>query len=157
MAELTINSTDVIVHLSALEALGAWRREIRVPIDCLRMVHVEESPLSGVTLLRLPGVAWPGAFALGSRRHGGQREFVAVRASQPAVVLDAQGTVWDRVVVSHPDAVDVAAELAAVLLGRGPGNHSHGPCEQPKRQRNRRGGRSGSGMTLERAGVGAGV
>ena len=120
MAELTINSNDVIVHLSALEALGAWRREIRVPIDCLRMVHVEQSPLVGMSLLRLPGVAWPGAFALGSRRSGGQREFVAVRASQPAVVLDAQGTIWDRVVVSHPDAVDIAAELAAVLLGRGP-------------------------------------
>ena len=153
MAELTINSNDVIVHLSALEALGAWRREIRVPIDCLRMVHVEQSPLVGMSLLRLPGVAWPGAFALGSRRSGGQREFVAVRASQPAVVLDAQGTIWDRVVVSHPDAVDIAAELAAVLLGRGPGNH--GQCDPSKRQRPRRGGHNG--LTLERAGVGAGV
>lgn len=155
MAELTINSTDVIVHLSALEALGAWRREIRVPIDCVRMVHVEQSPLAGVALLRLPGVAWPGAFALGSRRSGGQREFVAVRAGQPAVVLDAEGTLWDRVVVSHPDAVDIAAELAAVLLGRGPGNH--GQCGSPRRLRPRRNGSGRSGLTLDRAGAGTGA
>ena len=55
--------------------------------------------------------------------------------------------------VSHPDAVDLAAELAAILLGRGPGNH--GQCDPSKRQRPRRGGRNG--LTLERAGVGAGV
>jgi hypothetical protein len=155
MAELTISGNDVIVHLSALEALGAWRREIRVPIDCLQMVHVEQSPLVGMPLLRLPGVAWPGAFALGSRRHGGQREFVAVRASQPAVVLDAQGALWDRVVVSRPDAVDVAAELAAVLLGRGPGNH--GQCNSPRRPRTRRNSGGRNGLPLERARVGAGV
>jgi hypothetical protein len=155
MAELTVDNNDVIVHLSALEALGAWRREIRVPVDCLRMVHVEQRPLVGLSLLRLPGVAWPGVFALGSRRSGGQREFVAVRASQPAVVLEAQGATWDRLVISHPDAVDVAAELAALLLGRGPGNH--GQCDSPGRQRPRRGTGGRNGLTLERVGVGAGA
>jgi hypothetical protein len=46
---------------------------------------------------------------------------VAGRARQAAVVLDAEGCSWDRVVVSHRDAVELAAELAAVLLARG--NH----------------------------------
>ena len=97
MAELTINSNDVIVHLSALEALGAWRREIRVPIDCVRMVHVEQNPLVGMSLLRLPGVAWPGAFVVGSRRSRGQREFVLYGlASQPWCWMHEgqSGTEW---------------------------------------------------------------
>jgi hypothetical protein len=121
MAELTVDTSEVVVRLSPLEALAAWRREVSVPIDCLKMVHVEQSPLEVVTLYRLRGTSWPGSFALGSRRRNGLREFVAVRARQPAVVLDAQGCNWDRVVVSHRDAVGLAAELAALLLARG--NH----------------------------------
>jgi hypothetical protein len=121
MAELTVGSSEVVVRLSALEALTVWRREVSVPIECLKMVHVEQSPLDSVTLFGLRGAAWPGSFALGSRRRGGRREFVAVRARQAAVVLDAQGCNWDRVVVSQPDAVELAAQLAALLLGRG--NH----------------------------------
>jgi len=121
MAELKVGTSEVVVHLNALEAFVVWRREVSVPIECLKMVHVEQSPLNSVTLFRLPGASWPGSFALGSRRRDGRHEFVAVRAHLPAVVLDAQGCAWDRVVVSHRDAVELAAELAALLLARG--NH----------------------------------
>jgi hypothetical protein len=48
-----------------------------------------------------------------------------VRAGRPAVVLEAEGAAWDRVVVSDSRAVDVAAELASLLLGRAPGR-GHG-------------------------------
>jgi hypothetical protein len=121
MAELTVGTSEVVVRLSALEALAVWRREISVPIACLKMVQVDQSPLDSVTLLRFRGASWPRLFALGSLRRDGRREFVAVRARQAAVVLDAQGCGWDRVVVSHRDAVELAAELAALMLGRG--NH----------------------------------
>ncbi|MGD0810753.1 MAG: hypothetical protein ABSA91_13765 [Acidimicrobiales bacterium] len=121
MAELTVDTSEVVVRLSTLEALAAWRRQVSVPIDCLKMVHVEQSPLGSVTLSRLRGASWPGSFAFGSRRRDGRREFVAVRARQAAVVLDAQGCSWDRIVVSHRDAVELAAQLAALLLARG--NH----------------------------------
>ena len=67
---------------------------------------------------RLPGLSWPGAFVFGSRRRRGRKEFVAARAGLPAVVLEAEGGEWDRVVVSHLKAVEMAAELAALLLGR---------------------------------------
>ncbi len=137
MARLTVEQLDVVVRLETLEGLAAWRRQLRVPLGCVRMVHVEEAPLARLSLWRLPGLAWPGRFAVGSRTRHGVREFVAVRAGQPAIVLDAEGARWDRLVVSHPEAVNVAAELAALLLGRGPGsrhgsqlsraNHQHGP------------------------------
>jgi hypothetical protein len=121
MAHITVDLNDVVVHLTAPEAAAAWRRSVRVPISCLRMVHVEESPLTGLSSWRLPGLACPGVFVVGSRRRRGQREFAAVRAGYPAVVLDAEGGPWDRLVVSDPRAVQVAAELASLLLGRSPG------------------------------------
>lgn len=121
MADLKVEGTDVIVHLSALEALMAMRRDLRLPVGDVRMVHVEESPLVGLHQCRLPGVSWPGRFTVGSCHRDGRREFAVAYAHTPAVVLDAGGAGWDRIVVSHPDAVTIAAELAALLLGRGPG------------------------------------
>jgi hypothetical protein len=121
MAHITVDLNDVVVHLSALETAAAWRRSVCLPISALRMVHVEERPLAGLPRWRLPGMACPGFFVIGSRRHEGLREFAAVRAGRPAVVLDAEGAEWDRLVVSDPSAVAIAAELASLLLGRAPG------------------------------------
>jgi hypothetical protein len=154
MAQLEVKADDVIVHLSRVEALAACRREVRVPVRCVTMVHVEESPMAVVSLLRLPGLAWPGAFAYGSRRQHGCHEFVVVRAGLPAVVLDARGAVWDRVVVSHRDAVEIAAELASLLLGRGPGHRGNGDNGNGGRDRRRHSRELGaSGLTLERMGA----
>jgi hypothetical protein len=159
MAKVEINANDVVVHLSRVEAVAACRREVRVPVRHLTMVHVEESPLAVVSLLRMPGLAWPGAFVFGSRRRDGRREFVVVRAGLAAVVLEAEGALWDRVVVSHPDAVDIAAELAALLLSRGPGktghgDHTNGDRTNGRREKRRRARQVGpSGLTLDRAGV----
>ena len=123
MAHITVDLTDVVVHLTAAEAIAACRRSVKVPMSALRMVHVEESPLVGLARWRLPGLACPGLFVIGSRRRHGQRGFAAVRAGRPAVVLDAEGAAWDRVVVSDARAVETAAELASLLLGRAPGHH----------------------------------
>lgn len=121
MAHITVDLNDVVVHLTALETVAAWRRSVRVPITALRMVHVEELPLAGLSRWRWPGLACPGVFVVGSRRRQGRREFAAVHSGHPAVVLDAEGAAWDRVVVSDARAVEIAADLASLLLGRAPG------------------------------------
>ncbi len=121
MADLRAELTDVVIRLDLAEALLAGRRQLRVPLSALRMVHVEEEPMRDIALLRFPGLCWPGSFAVGTARRGRLREFAAVRAGRPAVVLDIEGGAWDRVVVSVPNAVGTAAELAALLLGRNPG------------------------------------
>jgi hypothetical protein len=172
MAELSANRNDVVVILAGLEALAGCRREVRVPVRYLTMVHVEQAPMTTVSLFRFPGVAWPGAFAFGTRRRGGRREFAAVRAGVPAVVLEAEDTLWNRVVVSHRDAVEIAADLAALLLGRGPSGRGHGDrangtgangtgangtganSNGDRRRRSRQNG--ASGLTLDRSGVRAG-
>jgi hypothetical protein len=121
MADLTLDGSDVVVRLSAAEAVLAWRREVRVPIAQLKMVRVEESPLSGLSRWRLPGVYWPGSLAVGRARCAKGNEFAVAYAGHPAVVLEAEGGTWQRLVVSHKQATAIAAEVAALLLGRGPG------------------------------------
>jgi len=126
MAEVTLDGGDVVVRLDALEALVTFRRRLRVPLASLRMVQVDDQPMSGLSLRRVPGLSWPRAFAIGSCRRNGRREFAAVHAKSPAVVLDVEGARWDRLVVSQPDASQVAAELAALLLARGPAKPGKG-------------------------------
>jgi hypothetical protein len=126
MADLSFDDGDVVVRLSHLETALAWRREVRVPLAQLRMVHVKDSPLDGLSPWRLPGLSWPGAFAVGTGRCPAGREFAAVYAGRPAVVLEAEGGEWQRVVVSHQEAKAVAAQVAAALLSRGPGGQREG-------------------------------
>lgn len=121
MANLSFDGGDVVVRLSPIERVLTWHREVRVPIAELRMVHIEEAPLVGLSPWRFPGLAWPGSFAVGSGHCPSGREFAAAYAGRPAVVLETEGGEWQKVVVSDPDAVAIAAKLAAALLGRGPG------------------------------------
>lgn len=121
MAELVLRHNEVVVRLGPMEALAACRRQLRVPFSDLRMVQVREDPLEGLAWFRLPGFFWPGVCAVGTARRGGRREFAAAHAGQSAVVLDVEGGRWDRLVVTCPDAVGIAAELAVLLLERGPG------------------------------------
>ena len=126
MADLRVDGNDIVVTLNVAEALVALRREVRVPLRYLRMVHVEESPLAGLTPWRLPGLWCPGTLTVGCARFAGGREFAAAYAGQPAVVLDADEGSWQRVVVSHRDAAAIAADLAGLLLSRGPGGRGPG-------------------------------
>jgi hypothetical protein len=124
MAELKLEGDKLVVRLNLGEAFLAWRRELKVPLAQLRMVRVEERPFEGLALCRLPGLVWPGALAVGACRRGGLREFAAVHAGRPALVLDVEGGRWDRLVHSHPQAAQLAADLAAMLLARGPSRPS---------------------------------
>ncbi|HUB69055.1 MAG TPA: hypothetical protein VL984_01400 [Acidimicrobiales bacterium] len=130
MAEIRVEDGDVVVKLAALESLASLRKQLRIPLTSLRMVQVDESPMAGRCLWRAPGLSWPGTFAIGACRRGGRREFAAVRAHVPAVVLDVEGTTWDRVVISDRDASSKAADLAGMLLGRGPGRPGHKPGQK---------------------------
>jgi hypothetical protein len=126
MAYLKTDGNAVVVTLNAAEALVALRREVRIPFECLRMVHVEQSPLKTLTFWRLPGMSCPGAFVIGCARIPAGREFAAAHAGQPAIVIDAEGGTWQRVVVSHPDAVALASDIAGLLLGQGLGGTPRG-------------------------------
>lgn len=118
MAYLKTDGNAVVVTLNAPEALVALRREVRIPFGCLRMVHVEQSPLETLGFWRLPGISCPGAFVIGCARVPAGREFAAAYAGQPAVVIDAEGGTWQRVVVSHPGALRLASDIAGLLLGQ---------------------------------------
>lgn len=104
MADLTVEGRDLIVRLSSLEKLGAFRGDVRVPVSAVQAVRVSDRPWSELRGLRAPGTGVPGLISLCTRRGRGFRDFAAVYRRQPAVVVECSGAAFDRLVISRPDA-----------------------------------------------------
>jgi hypothetical protein len=114
MAELRVNGTELVVTLSELERLGAFRGDIRVPLTAVRAVRVADEPRPELRGVRAPGTGIPGIIALGARRGEGH-DFAAVYHDRPAVVVELEGATFDRLVISvdNPDATAAAIRAAA--------------------------------------------
>jgi len=115
MAELRLDGTDLVVRLSALEKLGAVRGDVRVPLRAITTVRVSDEAWSELRGVRAPGTGIPGVISLCTRRGKGVRDFAAVYGHGPAVVVDASGADFDRLVVSDARAAQTAREIEQVL------------------------------------------
>ena len=98
MARLIIDGPDLVVGLSWLEKLGAFRGDVRVPLRAVRS----------------PGTGVPGVIALGTRHYAGGRDFAALRGRGPAVRVDLDGqSTFARLVVSVRDTRSTVAAIHA--------------------------------------------
>jgi hypothetical protein len=111
MAKLVVDGPDLVVRLSPLEKLGAFRGDVRVPLRTVRSVYVEPDPYSALRGIRAPGTGIPGVIALGTRRFPGGEDFAAVEGGGPAVRVDLADAKFGRLVVSVPDPERTVAEI----------------------------------------------
>jgi len=114
MAELRIGAGGLVVELSELEKIGAFRGDVRVPLTAVRDVRVAEDPRLELRGMRAPGTGFPGVIALGSRRGQGH-DFAAVYRNRPAVVVDLDGAEFDRLVITVPDPESTAAAVRTAV------------------------------------------
>jgi len=115
MATLRREGADVVVRLNDLEKAGALRGDVRVPAAAVREVRVTANPFRELRGIRAPGTGIPGVIALGTWRGGGGKDFVAVYRGGPAVVVELDGAVYRRLIVSAHDAPAVAEALREPL------------------------------------------
>jgi hypothetical protein len=119
MATLTVDGNHLVVLLSALEKIGALRRNISVPLASVRVVRVSDTPWSELRGIRVPGTGLPGVISLGTRRGPGIRDFTAVYGRRPALVVEMTGASFDRLVVTCADAAEAAARAADINRASG--------------------------------------
>lgn len=112
MATFTIESETLTVHLSRAEKVAALRGDVRVPRSAVTGVTVEPDGLAAVRGIRAPGLAIPARTKIGTWRGRGHRAFVCVRSGEPAVRITLSGTGDDELLVSTPEANDIAQHLA---------------------------------------------
>jgi hypothetical protein len=110
MAELRVEGSELVVAMSELEKLGAFRGDVRLPLSAVRAVRVAESPRSELRGIRAPGTGIPGIIALGARRGEGH-DFAAVYHDRPAVVVELDGATFDRLVISADDPDETASSI----------------------------------------------
>ena len=117
MARLEIDGDDLVLRLSTLEKLGAFRGDVRVPLSDVRDVTITDDPFREGRGLRAPGTGWPGRIALGTfrRRHG--HEIYAFYRRRPAVVVALRGTRPGRLIVTVEDPQAVADRIRAAAPG----------------------------------------
>jgi hypothetical protein len=118
VAQIHVQGSDLVVRLSLMEKAGAFHGDVRIPLAAVRAVRVAEDPWTELRGIRAPGTGVPGVIALGTRLGGGTRDFAAVYSHTPAVVVDAAGAPFDRLVISSAHAVqDVMRINAAAGAG----------------------------------------
>lgn len=116
MAHLVVEgraeARTVVVRLSWWEALVARRRAVRVPVSEVRATGVEPDWWRAMRGTPVTGRCRPGRFCVGERAHPSGRDFVAVRAGVPTVIVDLRHPVpFVRLAVSVPDAGEAARTL----------------------------------------------
>lgn len=111
----------LVVRLSWWEALLARRRAVRVPLSEVRETAVEPDWWRALRGDPVSGRCRPGRFCVGEREHWNGRDFVAVRAGLPTVLVDLWHPVpYVRLAVSVRDAEEAAHQLRR-LAGRDEG------------------------------------
>ena len=115
MASFDLKDNDLVIKLSPLEKLGALRGDVRIPLAAIREVRVSDDAWSELRGFEHQGPASRGIISLGRRRGPGVVDFAAVYGKQPAVVAEADGAPFDRLVVSCSDAANQAARITEAL------------------------------------------
>ena len=106
MAALIVDGADLLVRLSPLEKLGAFRGDVRVELRAVRDLRAIDDLWPELRGIRAPGTGIPGVIALGTRRGGGNKDFAAVYGRRPGIVVDLVRAPFSRLVVSCRDPQD---------------------------------------------------
>ncbi|MGA5386836.1 hypothetical protein [Streptomyces pseudogriseolus] len=112
VVERDADGGTVVVRLAWWEALLARRRVVRVPRAWVAATGVEPDWWRAMRGTPVVGRCRPGRFCVGEREHRRGRDFVAVRAGVPVLVLDLRPAApFARLAVSVPDAGEAARAL----------------------------------------------
>lgn len=116
MAELTVDGTDLVLHLHGVEKAEGVHGDIRVPLSAVTAVRVVDSAWHGeLRGVRAPGTGVPSVIAVGTRRGGFGKDFAAVHGKGPAIVIELEGAEYGRLVLTANDAEAMAAPVRAAL------------------------------------------
>jgi hypothetical protein len=114
VAELTVDGTDLVLHLHGVEKAEGVHGDIRVPLSAVTAVRVVDSAWDGVLRgVRAPGTGVPNVIAVGTRRGGFGKDFAAVHGKGPAIVVELEGAEYGRLVLTADGAEAMAAAVRA--------------------------------------------
>ncbi len=115
MAELGIEQQSdervLTLRLTTGEKVAALHGDLTAPLSAVRHVEVVPDALAATKGLRAPGLALPGSRKIGTWRSKGHKMFVVARRGEPAVRVELEGQPYATLLVSSPDAPQVARRI----------------------------------------------
>ena len=115
MAELQLESAELVLHLTGEEKAEAVHGDLRVPLSALRGVEVldDAHAWTGIGVGFKVGMRVPGVATVATVRGHDEKMFVAVHGDTPrGVRVYLEGAPWDEWIVGCADPEAVAATLA---------------------------------------------
>jgi hypothetical protein len=119
VAQLLVDGTDLVVHLTVREKIAGFHADIRVPLTAIRSTSVPQYPYVSLRGWRMAGIALPGKIAVGTRKHGGGFDFTCVHKQERAVQIDVTSGRFSRFVISVPDHLDAQDEADRIADAAG--------------------------------------
>ncbi|MEV0128421.1 hypothetical protein AB0H83_08135 [Dactylosporangium sp. NPDC050688] len=111
MATATVDNEFLAIELTTAEHVLALHGDVRVPRAAITEVELLPDGYAAARGLRAPGLQIPKRRLLATMWTRKGREFVAVRGGEPAVRVTLRDQRWVAVLVSTPQAADLAARL----------------------------------------------
>src|SRR6202142_741705 len=102
--------------MSEVERFEALHSDVRVPMTAVRTVRAVDDAWPELRGIRAPGTGLPGVIAVGTRRGSFGKDFAVGHGGERAVVVELQGAAYSPLIVTTPDADNVAATIQGHLM-----------------------------------------
>lgn len=120
MATVEVTPQAVKVHLTGIDQLRSWTRNLTIPLE-----HIEDVEYDPQTVKReldafwtetyIPGTHLPGGSLAGSYSEHGQRIFWDVHHPERAVMINLAHDKYDKVIVEVSDPQETLQKITSVL------------------------------------------
>lgn len=111
MANISIDGTDLVVEMEALEKLWSFKSRLVIPLANVRGATADPGIAADPKGLRAPGTNVPGVVTAGTFHQDGERVFWNIRDGARAVVISLADERYARLVVE----VDEPATTVALI------------------------------------------
>ena len=112
MPSITVDETDLVVTLEPSEKRWGLLANLRVPLSSVSAVEVVVDGRRAVRGIRAPGLGGTQRL-IGTWRASGDKQYVCVRRSQPAVKVTVERQKFRTILIGSDDAEGVADEIRA--------------------------------------------
>ncbi|MFL6048676.1 MAG: hypothetical protein ACJ738_02780 [Gaiellales bacterium] len=112
MAELQIEESELVLHLSSVEKTEGLHGDVRLPLSAVTSARSVDDLWQELRGMRAPGTGVPGTLAVGTWQGGFGKDFAVVHGHGPGVVVEVAGEEYARLLVSMADADVIATHLA---------------------------------------------
>ena len=103
MATISIDASELTVHVQGLDKLWALKSQLTVPLTHVRGATVDAGIGHEPKGLRGPGAHVPGVIVAGTFHHDGQRVFWDVHNTAKAIVIELNDDTYQRLIIEVTD------------------------------------------------------